>query len=284
MTAVWTLAGLTIREAVRRRVFIAALLIALLFAAFAFLPITVKTGPFMGMDMEEARNNTGRLLAWQGCGVMKFFASILAVTLSAGAITAEVDKGVLSVVVPKPLPRAAVYLGKWLGLILMLLASIALWSVLLAWAVWMHTHTFHPRIFVGALSVCLFPLLFVTLTLFFSSFATYSLSAGLALIAAGMALAEDILRRLSSPFVLNAPILNTLADIVSYIVPLNRMNHWITRGLGNAGWDISVFFGQGGPGAPPASVATGAGDMAYILAYMAFFLAAGLIVFQRRDL
>ena len=52
----------------------------------------------------------------------------------------------------------------------------------------------------GVLAAALFPLLFTTLTLFFSSFATYALSAGLALIAAGVALAEDTLLLLSRPF------------------------------------------------------------------------------------
>lgn len=283
MSAVFTLAGLTIKEAVRRRVLIGALLIAGLFALFAFLPIHIRTGPFVGFDMATARDNTGKIWAWLGCGMIKFFSTVLAVTLAAGAVTAEVERGVLSVVVPKPLPRAAVYLGKWLGLLTLLLACVVVWAGLLAFAIWRQTGTFHPRLFSGVLAACLFPLLFTTLTLAFSSFATYALSAGLALIAAGVALAEDTLLFLSRPLFLNSPLLETASKVVGCIVPLSRMNHWITRGLGDAGIDMSAFANpirQGGA----AAVATTGADMVYILIYIAAALALGLLVFQKRDL
>ena len=281
MNAVVILAGLTLREAARRRVFLAALLIAGLFALFAFLPLPIRTGPLIGMTQDEARDNIGKIFAWLGCGTIKFFSSVLAVTLAAGAITAEVERGVLSTIIPKPLARWQIYLGKWLGLLILLAGSIVVWAGLLAWGIYHQTGTFHPRMFDGVLAAALFPLLFTTLTLFFSSFATYALSAGLALIAAGVALAEDMLLTLSRPLLLNAPILATLSHIVGCIVPLGRMNHWITRGLGDAGLDLSAFTRLGFD-AP--AVATTQADMVYILVYIAAFLALGLMVFQRRDL
>ena len=125
--------------------------------------------------------------------MIKFFSSVLAVTLAAGAITTEVEKGVLSVVVPKPLSRTSIYLGKWLGLLTLLAVCLVVWGLLLAFVVWKQSHTFHPRIFLGVLSVGLFPLMFTTLTLFFSSFANYALSSALSLIAAGVSLTSDIL-------------------------------------------------------------------------------------------
>jgi Cu-processing system permease protein len=279
MTAVWTLAGLTIKEAMRRRLFVAGLLIALLLAGLAFIHIPLGRPSILAPDPDSQRNLLSQTLGWMGCGMIKFFSSILAVTLAAGAITAEVEKGVLSTIVPKPLPRASIYLGKWLGLILLLAACLVVWGLLLAWAVWMQTHLFHPRLFLGILATGLFPLLFTTLTLFFSSFATFALSAGLALIAAGLSLAEDTLLLFARIF--SADSLKTLASIVGYIVPLGRMNHWITRGLGNAGFDWSALSARG-PG--ESAVATGAGDMTYIICYILAFLAAGLYVFQKRDL
>lgn len=279
MTAVLTLAGLTIKEAIRRRLFVAGLLIALLFAGFAFIHIPVRQSGMFATDVQAQLLMRSRIFAWMGCGMIKFFSSILAVTLAAGAITAEVDKGVLSTVVPKPLPRAAIYLGKWLGLMALLAACLIVWGGLLAWTVWMQTHLFHPRMFLGVLATGLFPLLFTTLTLFFSSFATYALSAGLALIAAGVALAEDTLATLST--LLDSHILDVMSRAVGYVVPLSRMNHWITRGLGDAGFDLSAF---GRRGVGESAVATTGGDMTYIVVYIAFFLIAGLLVFQRRDL
>ncbi|MCW3059926.1 MAG: ABC transporter permease subunit [Capsulimonas sp.] len=276
MNAVWTLAGLTIKEAIRRRVFIASLFVALIFVLFAVIPFHFGRG-VEGLDLQAIQERNAKILAWLGCGVIKFFASVIAVTLAAGAITAEVDRGVLSIVAPKPLPRASIYLGKWIGLLTLLAASVLIWSLILVSAIYIQTHVFFPRVFVGILATFLFPILFATLTLFFSSFATHALSAGLALIAAGIALAEDMLTGLA--LILNAPVLKTISQIVGYIVPLGKMNHWITRGLGNAGLDVSAMssFGQ-------KAVETSTADMVYILFYIAAALAAGLFIFQKRDL
>ena len=289
---VFTLAGLTIREAIRRRVFLAALVIACLYVGLAFVPLHIRPKPLIGFDMPTALNNTGRIFAWLGCGTIKFFGSILAVALSAGAITAEVERGVLAIIVPKPIPRAAVYLGKWLGIVTLLTVCVAGWGTLLAWAIWHQTGTYHPRIWGGIAAAWLFPVLFTTLTLCFSTFATYALSSSLALIAAGVALAEDLLHTLSRW--LDISLLDTLSRAAGFVVPISRMNHWITKGLaatgaglhppGSAGLDISLVIARLDPTQVAAVRETSGLDMAYILAYMAGFFILGLALFQRRDL
>jgi len=279
MNGVLTLAGLTIREAMRKKVFIASLLIALIFVFWALVPMPIRPGMMTGSDMAHTRDFISKLFAWLGCGMIKFFSSVLAVTLAAGSISAEVDKGVLSVVVPKPISRVSIYFGKWLGLLTILGASVILWSTLLILGIWHKTGHFHPHILLGLLATCLFPLLFLTLTLCFSSFASFALSAGLSLIAAGVALAEDILFNLSR--LLDSSVLDTISRVVGYIVPLGKMNHWITRGLGDAGMDMSAF----APGRPGESaIATNYADLAYIIGYIVVSTVIGVLVFQRRDL
>ena len=279
MNGLLTIAGLTIREAIRKKVFVASAIIAAIFFGIAMLPIHPQPGVLTGQTMAEARDMLGKTIAWLGCGMIKFFSSVLAVTLAAGSISAEVEKGVLSIIVPKPVSRLSVYLGKWLGLITMLAASVAVWGGVLVFDVWHRTGTFHPHIFLGILATFMFPLLFATLTLAFSSFASFALSAGLALIAAGVALAEDLLNTLSMAF--NSSILGTVGKAVGYVVPLGRMNHWITRGLGDAGHDLSDFRAQ--LMGQPAIAATTA-DMVYIVCYILGAAAIGAFVFHKRDL
>ncbi len=296
INGIWVLAGLTVREAIRRRIFLAGLVIAALYVGFSFLPLHIRTGPLTGFDLPTAKNNTGRIFAWLGCGTIKFFGSVLAVALSAGAISAEVDRGVLSVIVPKPIPRAAVYLGKWLGNVFLLAVCVGVWGGLLALGIWKQTGTYHPRLWDGVLAAGLFPLLFTTLTLCFSAFAGYALSSSLALIAAGIALAEDLLHNLSLPTRLDVPFLDTLSKAAGYVVPLGRMNHWITRGLDaggvfgaapppdSAGLDLSLIAAAGDPTQAATVAATSSADLTYILLYMSFFFVLGLVLFQRRDL
>ena len=277
MMHLWTIASLTIKEAMRRRTWIATLLVSLIFAGWAALPLHLRLHASADGDPNTMLDTIGKTFAWMGCGTIKFFSSILAITLAAGAITTEIDKGVLSVIVPKPMSRSTIYMGKWLGLMLFLAASFAIWSALLIFAVWHQTGTFHWHILTGLLATFLFPLLFATLTLCFSTFATTPLAVGLSFITAGVALAQDILFRMS--MMLNSDIVKTLSTAVGYVVPLGKMNHWITKGLGDAGMDMSAFTAIG-----QASLSTSTADLVYIMCYIAAALAIGLFVFQKRDL
>jgi len=263
----------------RKKVFVASALIAAILFGIALIPVHVHPNVFNGETEAQAVDNMGKAMAWFGCGMIKFFSSVLAVTLAAGSISAEVEKGVLSVVVPKPISRLSIYLGKWLGLVTMLAGSVAVWGCVLAFGVWHRTGTFHPHIFLGILATFLFPLLFVTLTMAFSSFASFALSAGLSLIAAGVALAEDLLNTLARMF--DSSVLETVGKVVGYIVPLGKMNHWITRGLGDAGRDVFDFRALM-TGKPSVEATTA--DMVYIVCYIIGAAAIGAFVFYKRDL
>jgi len=277
MMHLWTIASLTFKEAMRRRTYIATILVALIFAGWAALPLHLRSHANTGDDPQAMLDSVGKSFAWMGCGMIKFFSSILAITLAAGAITTEIDKGVLSVIVPKPMSRSTIYMGKWLGLMLFLACSFAIWSALLIFVIWHQTGTFHTHILTGLLATFLFPLLFATLTLCFSTFATTPLAAGLAFISAGIALAQDMLFFMSMR--LDSDIVKTLSTIVGYIVPIGKMNHWITKGLGDAGVDMSAITAIG-----QASLSTSTSDLVYILLYIAAALGIGLFVFQKRDL
>jgi len=282
MISLWTIASLTLKEAFRRKTYIATLLVAVIFICWSLLRMPFHPGMSSSPDAMSAdqdpqamADGVGKFFAWLGCGMIKFFSSVMAITLAAGAISTEIDKGVLSVIVPKPLSRVTIYLGKWLGLLIYLAASIALWAALLVFVVWHLTGSFHPRILVGVLATCLFPLLFTTLTLCFSTFASNALAAGLSLIAAGISLADDLLLSLST--MLQNDTLKTISSLVGYIVPIGKMNHWITRGLGTSGFDPTTLRN------PLASAATSA-DLVYICVYIVAALGVGIWVFQKRDL
>jgi ABC-type transport system involved in multi-copper enzyme maturation permease subunit len=275
MNGLWTIASLTIKEATRRRLFVVTLLVAVIFVLWALIPLPMRTS--VGSDLDTGRDATGKVFAWMGCGMIKFFSTIMAIMLASGAISSEAEKGVLSIVISKPLNRFAIYLGKWLGLAGMLAANVAFWGALLILVILRQTHTFHVHILLGLAATYLFPLVFMTLTLWFSTFASSPLAAGLSFIFAGIALAEDILSQLAT--VLNAPVLTTVSNVVGYVVPLGKMNHWITRGLGDAGTDLtSLSFGGS------TAVVTSTSDLVYILGYIIVALALGAFIFQKRDL
>ena len=264
-----TLAGLTIREALRRRIFLAALVIAGLYVGFAFLPLHIRTNPFIGLDMAMAKNKHRthlRLAGLRDDQVLRRDPGRRAVgggdhirSRSRDAVGDRAEAYPARRRVSRQVARhrhAADGLRRGLG-------NDPGVGDLASDGNLPPAHLGGHR---GGLAVSG---AVTTLTLFFSTFATYALSSSLSLIAAGVALAEDILHTLAR--VLNIPTLDTLSQIASYICAAGPDEHWISRGLdatgigpappGSAGLDFSLVFAQRDPTQSAIVANTSLGDM-----------------------
>ena len=120
MTArvVLTIAGLTLREAARRRVLraLAVLTLALLgLSAWGFSRLTA-TNDFGTLTSGEAR-----LVASQLLNLVMFGLSLIAALgtafLAGPTLSGEVESGIALSVLARPVRRSTVLLGKWLGLV-----------------------------------------------------------------------------------------------------------------------------------------------------------------------
>src|SRR5438046_2634638 len=114
MSPLFILAGLTIREAFRRRIYVGAFCIALLFLGLLFLPHFASHDEH-GIALDPPLQASVLTLA--GLAMIKFFSAVLGITLAAGAVATELERGTLYVILSKPLTRAHILLGKWLGLV-----------------------------------------------------------------------------------------------------------------------------------------------------------------------
>ncbi|MBV9707769.1 MAG: ABC transporter permease subunit [Chloroflexi bacterium] len=115
----------TLLEALLRRLFLAVVILsALMLAVFAIL-LSV------GMHFLVANNNSdlspqlfllsgGIFIAVMVGWMVYLLSSLLTIVLTAGMISGEVEAGTFAVIVPKPLSRAEIVLGKWLGYALIL--------------------------------------------------------------------------------------------------------------------------------------------------------------------
>src|SRR5438552_4903818 len=139
MRALFTLAGLTIREALRRRIYVGAFCIALLFLGLLFIPGFASNRRGIQLDPPVQAS----VLALAGLAMIKFFSAVLGITLASGAIATELERGTLYVILSKPLRRWQVVLGKWLGLNGLIVANAALWAALLWLAVWARSPAAH---------------------------------------------------------------------------------------------------------------------------------------------
>ena len=140
MRDILTFAELTFREARRSKILWTALGLGLAF-------IALYTVGFYYIHQETVRYSNGRdvtldagfnFVVMAGLYVISFLGVMLAVLTSVGTISGEITSHTIQALATKPLRRAAILLGKWLGLALMLTSYIILLSggiILATWAI-----------------------------------------------------------------------------------------------------------------------------------------------------
>lgn len=107
----------TVKEAVRRRlllglVLLSAVFIGLFGLGFALLYHKARASSGADAFVGTAAAN---VLAVLGLYAVQFLAAFLALFLSVGAISADIDSGMLHAVLARPISRASYLLGRWLA-------------------------------------------------------------------------------------------------------------------------------------------------------------------------
>ncbi len=118
MSAALTMAGLTLREAVRRKVLWALLVLTLALvglSGWGLSKLAAVQAEFGGLADEQ-----GRLVVSQILGLVLFGLSLIAALgaafLAGPTLAGEVESGMALAVLARPVRRSSVLLGKWLGL------------------------------------------------------------------------------------------------------------------------------------------------------------------------
>lgn len=117
---VLALAGVTLREALRRKVQVNLLLFALLLVLMSLVLSQLTIG-----EMH-------RIASDLGLTAMEVMGSLIAVFLGASLISGDVERRVLYPVIAKPVSRARYLVGRYLGLAATLLLNVAAMGVTLA--------------------------------------------------------------------------------------------------------------------------------------------------------
>jgi ABC-type transport system involved in multi-copper enzyme maturation permease subunit len=119
----FTIALLTFREASRRKILLAALVLGLVFLliyALGFHYITIEieknSTSIRLIELNEMRN----FMLMAGMYVVNFLAAIMTVLTSVDTLSGEIASGTIHTLVSKPVRRWEVVLGKWLGFAVMI--------------------------------------------------------------------------------------------------------------------------------------------------------------------
>jgi ABC-type transport system involved in multi-copper enzyme maturation permease subunit len=282
VNAVLTIASLTVREAVRRR----------LVAAFAVISVVLVGASgwgFYRLSHGTSFTSGETNLALPEAVVLFTFMFSFVVALSASAIASlavsgEIDSGVLQAVVARPVRRSDVLLGKWLGMVGLLAAYTALVSGLQAGVVYWASGFTPPDPAAAAAFVFAEGVVLLTLVLLLSTRLS-ALAAGVTGVAMfGMAWLAGVAGTLATGF--NIRGLHTASEISQYLVPTDGLWHGAIYYLEPTSFVAETLAGESAARADPflALTAPSWQYLAWAVIWLAGVLVLGLVSFQRREL
>jgi ABC-type transport system involved in multi-copper enzyme maturation permease subunit len=114
MRNILTIAHLTLAEARRRRILIAAVLCGAAFLAVFATALFFAYRESAGEPFVQ-RQVTLTVLTVAGLYASSFLSVLFAVLLPVDALSGEIDSGVMQTIASKPIRRADIVIGKWLG-------------------------------------------------------------------------------------------------------------------------------------------------------------------------
>ncbi len=260
LARITAVAGNTLREAGRNKLFFGLLGVTILMLVFSVLL----------SDLALADQKV-RLVTDFGLAVIPLVCIGTAVLLGAVLLYKEIDRKTLYAILPKPIRRSEFLLGKFLGLSLLLLGQLAALAACWAGVLYLRGGAFSLAL-VQALALSYVEILLVTsAALFFSALSRPVLSGvltmGVFMIGRITYVINDLMQATKGVFA-EVPAMRVLGRVLVALVP-----------------DLSTFNIadelQAGVAIPPAYFLHAT---LYGLSWVGFFVVLSLLVFERRDL
>ncbi|HMG65857.1 MAG TPA: ABC transporter permease [Streptosporangiaceae bacterium] len=281
MSALTTIAALTMREALRRRLIAALAVICLALvglSSWGFYRLSHGSSMTSG-EVNGALPTAFILFMF----MFSFIVALSASAIASPSVSTEIESGVLQAVVTRPVRRRDVILGKWLGLAV-ILAVYTVVVVGLQVAVVRAVSGFMPPQPVTA-AAYLFGegAVLLTLVLLLSTRLS-ALAAGVAGVALfGIAWLAGVVGGLGEAF--NIPALHTASQVSQYIVPTDGLWHGAIFYLEPASY-LSLQLSEAGDRGSPffAAAAPSWGYLAWAGVWFVLVLALSVASFERREL
>ena len=292
-TYIVQIARFTLQEAVSRRLILAGVVISLGFIGLFALGFhfAFDKGVENTASAPQARLSLGiafATLTLFGVYVVNYLASFLALFLSVGAVSGEVDSGTLHAVLARPLRRSEFVIGRWLGYVVMIAVYIVAMTGLVLLVARLIAGYEVPDPTHALLLMLLEGILLLTLSLFGSTLMSTLANGivvftllGLAWLAGVIEFVGNLLASATDTTGSNAMI--NIGTAVSLLLPSDALwrgasyyleSPTMLAALGGVRGGIP-FFAQSPPATPL---------IVWALGYVVVMLGAAVLAFQRRDL
>jgi ABC-type transport system involved in multi-copper enzyme maturation permease subunit len=269
---------LTIKEIIRRRILLVTLILAAVFLAL------YATGVHYGYrDMVNHAGPLQNLMAAQFLALGLYFGSFiiafLAVMAAVGSISGDIENGVILAVVPRPVRRSEIIMGKFLGYGLVLSAFAALFYIAVLVIVRWNTGMSAP-VRLGALGLfCLQPLVLLAVTLLGTTFLSTLANGVASFMLYSVGFVGGMLEQIGH--LAGSQVLVKIGIFSSLVMPVDALYRKIVYNLlSTSEVSFSAYMlGPFGAGSEPSIWM-----LVYTVIYLLFFLAMAVRVFSRRDL
>ena len=281
MTATLTIAALTVREAMRRRLVLALAVITVALvglSAWGFYRLSHAPGVTSG-EILFALPTAFILFMF----MFSFIVALSASAVASPAVSAEIDSGVLQAIVTRPVRRSEVLLGKWLGLAVLLAAYTAIVCGLEAAVVdWISGYA-APDPAVAAAFLFAEGAALLTLVLLLSTRLS-ALAAGVIGVALfGITWLAGVVGSLGTTFHISA--MRTAGHIAQYLLPTDGLWHAAIYYLEPPDYVVRQLADGSGGGDPFFVAAAPSWQyLAWAGIWLILILLAGLTSFERREL
>lgn len=284
------IAELSLREAVRKRLVVVLLLLTAAFLGFYLYGVWRLEGTLDQRAIDaglDGRSTTGAAnipimyAALFGMYLVFFLGSLMAVLSTVGAVSADVENGVMQSVLARPIRRAELVAGRWLGFTVVNVGYVALVSAALLGGIAALTGFVPPEALPAVGLILLAITLLTALTVLGSTLFT-TLANGIGVfVLYGAGFAGGILTAIGS--FSDSPTLGTLGRAASILMPTNSLWLGATYHLQP---EVLRQLGEAAQGANPLFSTTPIvpGMVLWAAVYAVLAVALAMWRFSRRDL
>lgn len=274
------LARLTFQEALRKRMILGVVLLSLIFVgmyAFGFYKFQEDFLTRMARRPNDLIDHAmmANLLVIMGFYVVNFLAGVMAIFTAVGSISSEIEANTFHAIVPKPIHRWEIVVGKWLGYALMLAIYVALMTGSVLATAWLIGGYVPPNRLASIGLVILVTLLLLSLTVLGSAALSTITNGIIVFMLYGIAMTGGLVEQIGA--LLDNQVMKTIGIVSSLAIPSDVIWKRAAYLLQEAG--LPVLPTPFTPATPPSTAMT-----TYAVIYMAAAVASAVLIFRRRDL
>ncbi|MCG9966690.1 ABC transporter permease [Pelotomaculum terephthalicicum JT] len=273
-----TIILLTFKEIVRRRI----LLVTVILAA-VFLALYGAAVHYGYQEMSRGAGPLKALIAPQflalGLYFGSFIISFLAVMAAVGTISSEIENGIMHAIVPGPVRRSTIILGKFCGYSLMLTVFAALFYIAVLLIVHYNTGLDIPVKAAAAGLFCLQPLILLAVAMLGSTFLSTLANGIAAFMLYSVGVVGGMLEQIG--YLAGSNMMVNIGIASSLLMPADAVYRKIVYSLLSVpGASLSMtMLGPFGSGAEPS-----VWMLAYAACYILGFLLLALRIFSKKDI